>query len=53
MIPATHFLEIWSDVRAFDGTVTIVQPLIEPLYDGVSAHELIDAFVRTTGPQRL
>src|SRR5207237_10860750 len=45
-IPATHFLESWSDARAFDGTVTIVQPLIEPLYAGVSAHELLDAFVR-------
>ena len=44
-IPATHFLESWSDVRAFDGTVTIVQPLIEPMYAGVSAHELIGAFV--------
>jgi molybdopterin-containing oxidoreductase family iron-sulfur binding subunit len=46
LIPATHFLESWSDTRAFDGTVTIVQPLIEPLYAGVSAHELLDALVR-------
>ncbi len=45
-IPATHFLESWSDLRAVDGTATIVQPLIEPLYDGVSRHELLDAFVR-------
>ena len=45
-IPATHFLESWSDTRAFDGTITIVQPLIEPLYDGVSAHELLDAFIQ-------
>ena len=46
LIPATHFLESWSDTRAFDGTVTIVQPLIEPLYAGISAHELIEAFVQ-------
>jgi molybdopterin-containing oxidoreductase family iron-sulfur binding subunit len=45
-IPATHFLESWSDIRAFDGTVTIVQPLVEPLYDGISAHQLLDAFVQ-------
>ena len=31
-IPETHFLEAWSDTRAFDGTASIVQPLIEPLY---------------------
>jgi MoCo/4Fe-4S cofactor protein with predicted Tat translocation signal len=45
-ISATHFLESWSDLRAIDGTSSIVQPLIEPLYDGVSAHQLLDAFVR-------
>ena len=39
-LPSTHFLESWSDTRAFDGTVTICQPLIAPLYDGHSAHEL-------------
>jgi len=48
-IPATHYLESWSDVRAFDGTVTIIQPLIEPLYDGKTAHELVDALARQPG----
>ena len=33
-IPETHYLESWSDARAYDGTVTIIQPLIAPLYDG-------------------
>jgi MoCo/4Fe-4S cofactor protein with predicted Tat translocation signal len=42
-IPETHFLEAWSDVRADDGTVTIVQPLIAPLYNSKSAHEVIAA----------
>ncbi|MBA3543760.1 MAG: TAT-variant-translocated molybdopterin oxidoreductase [Chthoniobacterales bacterium] len=45
LVPATHFLEGWSDLRAFDGTVSIVQPLIEPLYDGISAHQLLDALL--------
>ena len=40
-VPEAHYLETWSDARAFDGTVTIMQPLIEPLYGGKSAHELV------------
>ena len=42
-IPEAHFLESWSDARAYDGTVSIVQPLIAPLYGGKSAHELLAA----------
>jgi MoCo/4Fe-4S cofactor protein with predicted Tat translocation signal len=42
-IPEAHFLESWSDVRADNGTVTIVQPLIAPLYNGRSAHEVVSA----------
>ncbi len=44
-IPQTHFLEAWSDARAFDGTASVVQPLIAPLYHGHSAHELISALM--------
>jgi molybdopterin-containing oxidoreductase family iron-sulfur binding subunit len=40
-VPATHFMEHWSDARAYDGSAAIVQPLIAPLYDGVSPHELL------------
>ncbi len=43
-VPATHFLETWGDTRSFDGTVTIMQPLIEPLHEGKSAHELLAVF---------
>ena len=38
-----HSLEAWGDTRAYDGTVSIVQPLIAPLYAGKSAHELVSA----------
>ena len=40
-VPATHFMEHWSDARALDGTASIVQPVIAPLYGGVSPHELL------------
>ena len=43
-LPEAHFLETWSDVRALDGTATIIQPLIAPLYHGKSAHEILTAF---------
>ena len=40
-VPQVHFLESWSDARAFDGTATILQPLIAPLYGGLTDHELV------------
>ena len=42
-IPESHFLESWSDARAHDGTASVVQPLIKPLYNSKSAHELLGA----------
>ncbi len=49
-VPQTHFLEEWGDARAYDGTVTIQQPLITPLYNGKSICELLAAF--TDNPDR-
>jgi molybdopterin-containing oxidoreductase family iron-sulfur binding subunit len=40
-----HYLEAWSDGRAYDGTVSLVQPLIAPLYSGKSAHEMLSALI--------
>ncbi|HWB54140.1 MAG TPA: 4Fe-4S dicluster domain-containing protein, partial [Tepidisphaeraceae bacterium] len=40
-LPASHYLESWSDARAYDGTVATIQPLILPLYESKSAHELL------------
>jgi MoCo/4Fe-4S cofactor protein with predicted Tat translocation signal len=44
-IPEAHYLESWSDTRAYDGTVSIIQPLIAPLYSGRTTHEVIAAFL--------
>jgi molybdopterin-containing oxidoreductase family iron-sulfur binding subunit len=48
-IPAAHYLESWSDARAYDGTASIVQPLIDPLYGGKSAHHLLQALLDEPG----
>ncbi len=43
-LPQAHDLESWGDARAFDGTVSLLQPLIEPLYGGRSALEVVSLF---------
>jgi Fe-S-cluster-containing dehydrogenase component len=48
-IPAAHYLETWSDTRAYDGTISIIQPLIEPLYGGISPHELLEEMLGRPG----
>ena len=48
-IPAAHFLESWSDARAYDGTVSIVQPMIDPLYGGHTAHQFFQALLDEPG----
>jgi molybdopterin-containing oxidoreductase family iron-sulfur binding subunit len=42
-VPAAHLLESWSDTRAADGSATIVQPMIAPLYEGKTPHQLLAA----------
>src|SRR5947207_1020204 len=44
-IPESHYLESWGDVRSFDGTVSIIQPLIVPLYQSRTAYELISTLL--------
>ena len=44
-IPAAHQLETWSDGRSFEGTVSIAQPLVQPLFNGVPEPELLALFL--------
>ncbi len=44
-VPRAHELETWSDARSLDGSVTIMQPMIEPLFAGRSRHELLSALL--------
>ena len=48
-IPEAHYLEAWGDCRAFDGTASILQPPIAPLYEGKSAHELLASLSGKSG----
>ena len=42
-VPAAHYLERWGDARSIDGTVSPVQPMILPLWNGVSSLEILAA----------
>jgi molybdopterin-containing oxidoreductase family iron-sulfur binding subunit len=48
-IPAAHFLESWSDASAYDGTVSVIQPMIDPLYGGKTAHHFFQALLDEPG----
>ena len=40
-LPLTHVLESWSDIRSFDGTASIIQPLLLPLYDSRDPYQIL------------
>jgi len=44
-INKTHYLESWTDARAYDGTISVVQPMIAPLYGGKSSHDVLQALL--------
>ncbi len=44
-INQAHYLESWSDARTPDGTISIVQPMIDPMYGGHSAHDVLQTLI--------
>jgi MoCo/4Fe-4S cofactor protein with predicted Tat translocation signal len=44
-INGAHYLESWSDTRAYDGTATVIQPMIDPLYGGKTAHDVVQSML--------
>jgi len=49
-VPRAHFMESWGDTRAWDGTVSVIQPLIEPLFGGFSELDILN--LMTGRPER-
>jgi MoCo/4Fe-4S cofactor protein with predicted Tat translocation signal len=49
-LPATHEYEAWGDARAFDGTVTILQPQVRPLYGGHSVQQVLAVLLGNLPP---
>ncbi len=50
-IPQTHFVEAWSDARAYDGTLSVIQPPIGPLYPQArSVHDIMGVLLGDTRP---
>jgi Fe-S-cluster-containing dehydrogenase component len=48
-VPSAHYLESWGDGRAYDGTASLVQPLIAPLYGGHTVAEVLALVAGETG----
>jgi molybdopterin-containing oxidoreductase family iron-sulfur binding subunit len=49
-VPLAHYLESWGDARAYDGTISLIQPLIRPLTGGLSVPELLAVFAGELRP---
>ncbi|NVB81804.1 MAG: 4Fe-4S dicluster domain-containing protein [Kofleriaceae bacterium] len=49
-VPLSHYMESWSDARAYDGTVSVIQPVIRPMHDSIGLPDLLAAFAGNAFP---
>jgi MoCo/4Fe-4S cofactor protein with predicted Tat translocation signal len=47
-INKAHYLESWSDARAYDGTISIIQPMIDPMYGGKTAFDVFQTLLENS-----
>ncbi|MCX6958914.1 MAG: TAT-variant-translocated molybdopterin oxidoreductase [Verrucomicrobia bacterium] len=54
-VPSAHYLERWGDARSLDGTICPIQPMILPLWNGLSSLEILGALAgeKTDGPSQV
>ena len=50
-VPTAHFLESWSDAVSYAGDYLSIQPLILPLYNGISEIELLGQLAGLPAPK--
>ncbi|MBM3857427.1 MAG: 4Fe-4S dicluster domain-containing protein, partial [Verrucomicrobia bacterium] len=50
-VPAAHYLESWGDVRSLDGTLCAIQPMVLPLWNGLTEIELLNGFQGKPAPE--
>jgi molybdopterin-containing oxidoreductase family iron-sulfur binding subunit len=50
-VPAAHFLESWGDIIAYNGAYLSMQPLILPLYSGISELEILGQLAGLPAPK--
>ena len=51
-LPQAHFLESWGDVRSYDGTYSVIQPMIAPLFGGRCCLEVLAMILQTATPKQ-
>lgn len=49
-IPLSHYMESWADARGYDGTVSVIQPVIRPMHESTGLAELLAAFAGDAFP---
>ena len=51
VVPAAHYLESWGDTRSFDGTLCAIQPMVLPLWNGLTEIEVLNALQGKPAPE--